>query len=632
MADEDLPGASLTGPDPELRLSRRTLLKGGAALSVAALVPGLGAAAPITRLAGSNKDGVTLAPELTHDVVVRWGDALFADAPDLDARAVARGALLDARPGTAARQFGYNADAVHFFPIAGAAHRGIVCVNHEYTNAELFLPGIETEARRAAGDLARFLRRHPQMVALAQAMHGVSVTVIERDARSRWQHLPGTPHARRVTGNTPCVISGPARGHRLLRSRADPAGVMVLGTLANCAGGQTPWGTFLTAEENVDDYFGNGAAIDAAEAALAEAHRRMPPHRTSAYGWEAVDPRFDLGHEPTELLRFGWVVEIDPYDPGWAPRKRTALGRCKHESASVTQARDGRVVVYTGDDDRFEYLYKFVSHRPVHPTDRAANRDLLDHGTLYVARFDAHGGGRWLPLVQGTGPLVAANGFDSQGDVVLRVRAAADLVGATPMDRPEDVAPDGATGRVYVALTNNLIREPASRRDQFNGREVDFGPNAANPRGPNTFGHVIEIVEEGGDCGATAFAWTLFLEGGDATSASPFGSPDNLALGRDGELWMVTDGDQPRGTHNGCYVVATREPGRGQVRQVMSAPRGAEVCGCEFTPDGRALLLTIQHPGEGGSLAAPVSHWPDGPGHAPRPALIALRRLDGEPL
>jgi len=624
--DRSGPGAETLESLLQLATSRRTILKGGAGLAAMLVAPGrmLAAASVARPLPGSTADRIIVADGYSHDVLIRWGDPLFAGAPALDAAAVARGQMHRMSPADAELQFGYNNDAVHFFPLDGSSRRGVVCVNHEYTNEELFLPGLVRIETADPRQMAEFVRRHPDVVPLTQAMHGVSVLVVERDRQGRWQHVIGTPYARRVTGTTPCSITGPARGHPMLRTFEDPAGTRVLGTLNNCAGGQTPWGTFLTAEENVDRYFGNGAALAGADPAVREAHRRLPPRVASMHGWEQVDPRFDLAREPRELLRFGWIVEIDPYDPSATPRKRTALGRCKHECAATALTRDGRLAVYSGDDDRFEYLYKFVTAARVHPTDRAANMDLLDHGVLYVARFDADSGGRWLPLVHGQGPLVAANGFASQADVLIKLRAAADLLGATPMDRPEDVAPDAATGRVYLALTSNEHRAAEAKPGHFNGRELDLGPNAANPRGPNPYGHIVELDEEGGDCGAESFRWGIFLAGGDTAAPSPFGSPDNLALDRAGNLWIVTDGSQPGGFNNGCYVVPTRGPERGRIRQVMSAPRGAEVCGCSFTTDGSTLLLCIQHPGEGGSLADPISQWPDGPGHVPRPSLVAL--------
>jgi secreted PhoX family phosphatase len=606
------------------------MIKGGAALGLALAFPG-GLRAE-SRLSRHRGDGLLTAAGYDYDVILRWGDPLFPDTPPLDAAAALRGSLLDMPPGLAARWFGYNCDAVHYFPLDGSMDRGIVCVNHEYTNEELFLPDIGPIGSLPAAGVRAYIERHPNVVALTQAMHGVGIAVVERGPDGRWRHAMDPRYARRVTASTPCAIAGPARGHALLRTAADPAGVMVLGTIANCAGGQTPWGTFLTAEENVQDYFGDAAALQGAPVSVREAHRRWPTRRASVHGWEHVDPRFDLATSPTEMLRFGWIVEIDPYDPRAVPRKRTALGRCQHECAATALTKDGRLAVYSGDDRRFEYVYKFVTRDKVHPTDRSANHDLLDHGTLYVARFDADGSGIWLPLVQGGGPLTEANGFASQADVVIKVRAAADLLGATPMDRPEDIAPDAGTGRVFVSLTNNGDRRPSSTVGMYSGREIDLGPNAANPRGPNPWGHVIEIREAGADTGATRFSWSIFLSGGSKGPGDSLGSPDNLDLSPGGDLWIVTDGDQPGGGNDGCYVVPIEGPDAGRARQVMSAPVGAEVCGCAFVPDGRSLLLTIQHPGEGGTLQKPLSAWPDGPGHVPRPSLIALRKRDGLPM
>ena len=611
-------------------LTRRGILKGGAALGLSYLLPGCGRGRP--SLAGDRGEGVVTAPGYVHDLILRWGDPLFPGTPPLDAAAAMKGALLDVPPGVAERWFGYNCDAVHYFPLGDAAGRGLLCVNHEYTNEELFLPGASTEYRDHGDEQREFVARHPQLVPLTQAMNGVSVVVVEPSPGGGWRHLPGQRQTRRITPHTPCEITGPARGHPLLRTAADPAGVTVLGTVANCAGGQTPWGTFLSAEENVQYFFGNGPAIEGADPAVREAHRRFPPRRASRHGWEHRQTRFDLGQAPTEMLRFGWVVEIDPYDPASVPRKRTALGRFQHECAATALTKDGRLAVYSGDDSRFEYVYKFVTRDRVHPTDRTANRDLLDHGTLHVARFDADGTGEWLPLVQGTGPLTGDNGFASQGDVVTRVRAAADLLGATPMDRPEDIAPDAETGRVFVALTNNGDRRGRPTMGSYSGRELDLGPNAANPRGPNPYGHVVEIVEEGADTAATRFGWRIFLAGGAEGPGDGLGSPDNLDLGRNGDLWVVTDGAQPGGGHNGCFIVPTAGPDAGKATQVMSAPTGSEISGCAFVPDGTALLLTIMHPGDGGNLDPLLSHWPDGPGHVPRPSLVALRRKDGAPM
>jgi secreted PhoX family phosphatase len=316
-----------------------------------------------------------------------------------------------------------------------------------------------------------------------------------------------------------------------------------------------------------------------------------------------------------------------------------------------------------GDDDMFEYVYKFVTRRPFNPADPAANRDLLDDGTLYVARFDADGTGEWLPLVQDEkGPLNTRAGFASQADVVIKVRAAADIVGATPMDRPEDIEPCPITGRVYIACTKNKERTDGSQKVEWSGRIIDTGTNAANPRPLNEFGHVIEMTEE--DATSARFRWNVFLLAGDArvpgttffsnyeelarnrlfapdtyyagyakaAEVSPLACPDNLGIDRFGRLWIVTDTDDKNLANNGCYVCPTSGPERGKLKQLLSGPFGSEVCGCEFTPDATTLFLSIQHPGEGGTVDAPTSHWPDGGDAPPRASLIAVRRNDGDPV
>ena len=438
----------------------------------------------------------------------------------------------------------------------------------------------------------------------------------------------------------------------------------MLGTFGNCAGGRTPWRTYLTAEENIQDYFGNLDGLRArndVDPRIAESHGRFRMYRTeSQYGWEQVLKRFDLVQEPCEPFRFGWIVEIDPHDATRAPVKRTALGRFAHEGASPTIAQDGRVAVYMGDDDKFEHIYKFVSSAKFDAKNPAANRDLLDAGTLYVARFEASGRGQWLPLVyDAKGPLNQAAGFADQGEVLIKARAAATVLGATPMDRPEDVEVNPANGRIYVACTRNEDRVGQSVDGTYAGRALDKGPNIANPRGENQWGHIIEIREDGDDHTAREFHWEVFLLAGDpaggklltnlsdlvpgrvtardtyyagyphAADLSPIGSPDNVGFDPSGNLWIVTDGTQPNGNNDGCWVCPTAGPQRGRLQQFMSAPLGAEVCGCCFAPDGETLFLSIQHPGEGGSVIEPRSHWPDGPGTQPRSSVIAVRKEGG---
>jgi secreted PhoX family phosphatase len=638
----------------ERRLNRRRLLGRGAELAALSVVTsGAYAQTAVTsgltfpRVEPSKADAVIVPDGYRADVVVRWGDPLFADSVALDARAVASGALLRAAAADAqAKQFGYNCDGIGLFALDG--DRQLLCVNHETPMPALMFPGwVEAREARALGN---FVRERPVAVASMQAAVGLSVVELTRGAR--WSYVRGSRYNRRITAGTALEITGPARAHALLNPRNEPA-PLAFGTLGNCAAGTTPWRTYVTAEENVDDYFGNGAAANV-DAATELAHRRFGfRQRDSAYRWEYADSRFDAAANPAESLKFGWIVELDPFDPASRPKKRTALGRFKHESATTVLAADGRAVVYMGDDQQFEYFYKFVSRDTFDAARPERNRDLLDDGTLYVARFDDAGRGEWLPLVHGVQrELTAERGFASQGDVVLRCREAADRLGATPLDRPEDVAVNPLTGNVYFSCTQNLGRDEGVVA--VGGRTLDTRTDHASPRAPNTAGHIIEVIEQGADAAATSFKWEIFLLAGapnarqlvaalppehagslaaeltyfggatDVDELSAFANPDNLGFDADGNLWIVTDGNQPGGFNDGCFACPTDGPDRGQVRQFMSGPVGAEVCGCEFTRDGGTLFLTLQHPGEAGSATNPQSHWPDGGDAAPRPSVVAI--------
>jgi secreted PhoX family phosphatase len=638
----------------ERRLNRRRLLAGGAELAVLGVAARgaraqTGAAGGLTfpRVAPSSADAVIVPDGYRSDVVVRWGDPLFDGAAALDARSVVSGALATAEAAAAQeKQFGYNCDGIGLFPLA--ADRQLLCVNHEFPLPALMFPGW-AEAREAR-TVGAFVREHPAVVAYMQAAVGLSVVELRRGAR--WDYVRDSRYNRRVTAHTPMEITGPARNHALLNPRRERV-ALAYGTLGNCAAGTTPWRTYVTAEENVDDYFGNGAAAEL-DAATELAHRRFGFRlRDSAYRWEYVDPRFDAAMNPAESLKFGWIVELDPFDPQSRPKKRTALGRFKHECATTVLAADGRAVVYMGDDQQFEYFYKFVSRAKVDAARPERNRDLLDDGTLYVARLDDDGHGEWLPLVHGVHPeLTPERGFASQADVVLRCREAADRLGATPLDRPEDVAVSPLTGNVYVACTQNLGRDEGVV--EVGGRMLDTRTDRASPRAPNTAGHILELAEQGGDAAATSFRWEIFLLAGapstpqlvaalppehsgslaaeltyfggatDSDELSAFANPDNLGFDADGNLWIVTDGNQPGNFNDGCFACATDGSDRGRVRQFMSGPVGAEVCGCEFTQDGGTLFLTLEHPGEAGTATSPQSHWPDGGDAAPRPSVVAI--------
>lgn len=624
------------------RLSRRGLLGGLAAgalwLSdpVRALARGEGVAPDggFEPLPAVIHDDHRVAPGYRADVLVRWGDPVLADAPPFDAH------RLDADHQV--RQFGYNNDFIAYLPLprgSRSSDHGLLCVNHEYTDAHLMWAG-ETGCGTLATDRIRY----------EMAAHGHSVLEVRR-TEDGWRVVADSPFARRVTARTPMRLAGPAAGHPRLCTSRDPMGRVVLGTISNCAGGVTPWGTVLIAEENFNEYFSGEVPRGGDER---KNHERYGLGRGVPYRWDRVDRRFDLALEPNEPNRFGYLVELDPYEPESVPIKRTALGRLKHEGASVVLNHDGRVVVYTGDDQAFEYLYKFVSDGVYEPGDVSANSRLLDTGTLHVARFDEEGGVTWLPLTFGSGPLVAANAFASQADVLIEARRAADLLGATPLDRPEDVEVDRRSGRVYAMLTNNRGRT----LDQIDG---------PNPRAANLHGHVLELHpptaprlrrrRDGAsplDHAAPRARWEVFLRAGDPADPSDealyhpdtaedgwFSCPDNAVLDASGRLWIASDqGSRQAGTGvpDGLRAIATTGPERGLPRLFYACPRGAELCGPCFTPDERTLFVAVQHPGDTPHAPEgrpslfddPSTRWPDFDDRLPpRPSVVVIMKDDG---
>jgi hypothetical protein len=403
----------------------------------------------------------------------------------------------------------------------------------------------------------------------------------------------------------------------------------------------TPWGTYLMAEENFHGYFLGELTEDHPEA------RNFKRYGVPGawYPWGLHHDRFDITKEPNEANRFGWVVEVDPYDPTSVPVKRTSLGRFKHEGAESFVNADGRVVIYQGDDQRFDHLYKWISAGRFDPANREANRDLLDDGTLYVARFNADGTLDWLPLVHGQNGLHEGNGFAAQADVLIETRRAADILGATPMDRPEDVQPNARTGRVYVMLTNNSKRKD----DQL---------NPVNDRAGNKWGQIVEIVPPDGDHSAVKATWEILVKCGDpnaagvgamwnpATSANGwFACPDNAAVDHAGRLWITTDqgGAWPEvtGSADGVYAMETEGPLRGTSRMFFRVPVGAEMCGPVFIADDETLFVAVQHPATDGTEAYepfgrastfedPATRWPDFvEGMPPRPSVVAITKTGG---
>jgi len=605
-------------------MDRRRFLTGSAA-TAALLAGGVGAVTSAKAAARSPSsltyqslpqvydDRFHVADGYTHNVVIRRGDPLFKGAPQFKPGAIDASA--------AALQFGDSNDYVGFRSLrrkTDGTRRGLLMVNHEFVDVRMFAPAIGSHLA------------NPELWRMAQMAHGMSFVVVEQDKHSRnWRTAAFTDRAarlnRRITAHTPMRIAGPAAGHRRMKTSHSPDGMTALGTYGNCAGGMTPWGTVLTAEENVQFYFSG----DAARGDEAEARKRFGLDGKPLFPWGSFDPRWSVDEEPNEPNHVGWIVEIDPTDPKSVPVKRTALGRFKHEGAGCVINQDGRVVVYMGDDQRFEYLYRFISKNRYRKGDQKHNATLLDEGTLYVAQFTENQM-MWHPLVYGQAPHIKANGFESQADVVIDARRAADLVGATPMDRPEDVEVNPVTGSIFVNLTNNSKRT---------GDQTDF----ANPRGPNHGGHIIELLAPLRDHTAAVYDWTLFLMGGpiegegtmrgayhpDTETDAWLASPDNMTFDKQGRIIIACDDANAHKIADGIWMSDVRGAGRALPKRLVATPVGAEMCGPCLTPDNRTLFVAVQHPGMGSSYEEPATRWPDfDPQIPPRSSLVAVRRRD----
>jgi hypothetical protein len=614
----------------------------------------------------SLEDAVRVPSGYTARVLYAWGDPISdpALAFKFDASNTA-----DEQE----QQSGMHHDGMTYFALTGvdgkpANTRGLLAINHEYTDDGLLHVG-GTTAWSA------------DKVRKSQAAHGVSIIEVQLGAGGQWEVVRPSRYARRIHGYTPMRISGPAAGADLMKTAADPTGTAVLGTINNCANGYTPWGTYLTCEENWNGYFVNptgdvvGLPGNDQKLEILRGQSRYGITTTGfGYRWHEFDTRFDASANPNEPNRFGYVVEIDPYDPSCEPVKRTALGRFKHEGAVTVLANDNRVVVYMGCDERNEYIYKFVTRDAYNATVQAANANLLDDGTLYVAKFNADGTGQWLALTLGQNGLTPGNGFATQAEICIKTRQAADRAGATMMDRPEWIATHPVTKEVYCTLTNNNRRGTAPASANAADGTTSAGSarptiDPANPRSDNIYGHIIRWREAGGDAAATAFQWDVFIQCGDPadpgrdTTASPnpranyagnidgdaFGSPDGLWFDKDARLWIQTDISTsvvgfatPSTTEQRAY----RNIGNNQmlcadavtkkVKRFLTGPQKCEVTGVTTTPDGQTMFVNIQHPGETSSERTTpgqeraISNWPDfRPDGRPRSATIVITKNGG---
>lgn len=657
----------------DIYLSRRSVMRGGLAAAVTLIAgTGLGGCfngadtrrpagpgGPVTgnaarsglalgfdSIPGSRTDACTLAKGYRARVLAPWGTPLNRDAapwkPDGSNTSVDQ-----------ANAMGMHHDGMHYFPIDGSSDDGLLAINFEY---------IDPAALHPAGPTTDVNGKRPvEEVRKEINAHGAGVVRLKK-VSGRWQVVDNDPLNRRFTTASRMEITGPLRGTDHVKTKYSTAGTHCRGTNNNCGNGYTPWGTYLTCEENWPGIFVN-------KGTRPEDQRRIGVGTSSGqYKWESAAgdsteeadefARFDVtikGASATDDYRneastYGYIVEIDPYNSSTLATKRTALGRFRHEGCAPGLPVAGKPLVwYMGDDSNNEYLYKWVSQAPWDPADaQAADRlatgaKYLDHGTLYVARFDADGTGVWLPLDVLTPTIVGGTlgtRFDDLPGILLNTRGAADAVGATPMDRPEWTSVNPLNGDVYLTLTNNSARTPD---------KVD----AANPRGPNRHGHIIRWHDSDDHL---RFTWDIFVFGANAggaaeinrsglTELNQFASPDGMRFDSRGVLWFETDNsestvsdytnDQLLAVIPGLLVNAAGQqvPVNGQnqggLRRFFVGPNGCEVTGIAFTPDNRTLFVNIQHPGNWPVSEDATEGAFGGKRVRPRSSTVVIQREDG---
>lgn len=660
----------------EREISRRSLLKRGCGMAALSVFGGLGLSGcsdtdtpsvqpgdttqsfatklGFESIAGARLNAAVVPEGYTAQVLAPWGTPLNSLAsPWRDDGSNTSDDQLNA--------VGMHHDGMHFFPINGSTTDGLLCINHEY---------IDTNALHPAGptiDKATGQRVSAEEVRKEINAHGVSVVHV-RLVADQWEVIQDDPRNRRFTAATDMAISGPLAGSSLLITPYAPEGDRVRGTMNNCGNGYTPWGTYLTCEENWPGYFTNSAQQTQDQSRLGVSGG------STRYGWNTVAG--DVSEQNDEFARFdvtakdgdastdyrneanghGYITEIDPYNGQSIATKRTAMGRYRHECCVFGELVEGEpVVFYSGHDSRFEYIYKFVSTASWDPADAspvdrlATGNKYFDEGVLYAAQFNEDGVGEWLALTlesstQNGGTL--GESFTDLAAILLNTPGAADLVGATPMDRPEWISVSPVDGAVYVTLTNNTLRK---------GETPETDVNAANPRLNNEFGHIIRWVESTGN----QFTWDVFLFGAPAagdvninlsglTESNQFSSPDGMAFDSRGILWVQTDNGAEgfaEETNNQMLAVipstlmdengnpdVVNPENQSELKRFFVGPNGCEVTGVAFTDDYQNFFINVQHP----------SNWPlnddataateDGTFVRPRSGTIAIRRVDGGPV
>ena len=628
------------------RLSRRQLLKGGLALAIGSIFSN---SAIAESEALSKKDKVTLlfdtlkfkpiqasmlqdtvvVPEgYTATVLYPWGEPIKKGVAEFkqDASNTAE---------EQAMQAGMHHDGMHFFPLpkdSNNSDHGLLVMNHEY---------IDTTLLHKDGGFQDNPEAYSKEKADKEiAAHGASVIEIKKEG-NHWSINKDTDYARRITTATPMQFTGSAAGSALLKTNYDPSGMKAFGTNNNCANGFTPWGTYLICEENFQLMF--GGLDDDAEVSdsLRTLHKRYGIRGKGYYGWEQFHDRFDVKKEPHEPNHFGWIVEFDPFDPSCTPKKHTSMGRFRHENCAHMIGDNNKIAFYSGDDSRYEYIYKFIPSKDYQPDNQQANRDLLESGALYVAKFNDDGSGEWLALEHGRNGLTKENDFADQAEVMVKTRLAAKQVGATPMDRPEWIAVNNTTKRLYCTLTNNTKRQETT---------------ASCPRHHNEHGHIISWQEQDNNPAAMFFNWDIFLLAGDPSSEEEnlkgnikgdiFSSPDGLFIDPRGALWIQSDvsgyaqnTEKYKNFGNNQMLVA--DPESREVRRFLTGPIGCEITGTTMSPDMKTLFVNIQHPGDVPGVwkdkvkktpenPKAASSWPDGDkGGRPRSATIVVTKNDG---
>ena len=594
-------------------LSRRRFLGSVATVGVSAFLLSAGVLIPkngsargrllnFEAIPANSSDTVTVPQGYSWHVVAAWGDPMWSKGSRFNHTTRGSGASQELA-------FGDNNDGMAFFNVNG---HFLLAVNNEYVNRKIIYGNRASGAPENVDDVRK-----------GKAGHGISIVELS-NKMGRWSIVENSPFNRRITADTPMEITGPARGHDLLKTAADPSGTQSLGTWNNCGNGRTPWGTYLTCEENFNDYFSSSDP----EFALTPAMKRYGIGvKDLGYAWVMTDERFDVSKHPNEPNRAGYIVEIDPSDPTSTPKKRTTLGRFKHENVEVVVARNGQVVAYSGDDERGEFLYKFVSQDKY--VEGGNNADLLENGRLYVARFSETGRGEWMELTP------ASSGMFSQAEISIHTRQAASALGATTMDRPEWVATNPMKVEAYCALTNNKNR---GIKPNAGGDPTPVG--GPNPREANHYGQIVRWIPDNEDHTATGFQWNLYVVAGNPTvhqdayagsdnvnEDNMFNSPDGIAFDTQGGLWIQTDGNYSNsedfaGQGNNQMLMGDTETG--EIKRFLVGPRECEITGITWSTDGKTMFVGIQHPGEEGN-----SHFPGGGDSVPRSCVIAINKDDG---